>query len=118
MRKRLTATEFSFAMSFADFICYDDCILRKGGHNNGHILTIKELAEDMGVSYDNLRKVVASLVKKGVIGIHKTGSIDKPNIMIKAITVNPYIYCRGSKVNKTILGLFENSKWDEVITTD
>lgn len=65
----------------------------------------------MDMSYDALRKQLNSLVKKGVIGIHKTGCKDKPNALVKAITVNPYIYTKGNNVNKTILGLYEDSMW-------
>ena len=111
LRKYLTPGEFTIALSLADFICYDDCILREGGHHNGKILTIEELAERMDMNYDALRKQLNSLVKKGVIGIHKTGCKDKPNVLVKAITVNPYIYTKGNNVNKTILGLYENSMW-------
>ena len=63
------------------------------------------------MSYDSFRKIISSLNKKGVIGIHKTGCKDKPHITTKAITVNPNIYLKGSDVNETILGLFEESKW-------
>lgn len=111
LRKYLTQGEFAVAMSLADFICYEDCIIRKGGHHNGKILSIKELSIEMDINYDALRKTITSLVKKGVIGIHKTGCKDKPNIMIKAITVNPYIFTKGNNVNKTILGLFEHANW-------
>ena len=111
LRKHLTTNEFTIAISLADFVCYDDCILRKGGHHNGKILTIKELAEEMEIQYDAFRKTITSLVKKGVIGIHKTGCKDNPKIMVKAVTVNPYIYSRGNNVNKTILGLFEHANW-------
>jgi hypothetical protein len=112
LRKYLTQGEFAITMSLADFICYEDCIIRRGGHQNGKILSIKELSEEMDINYDALRKTVTSLVKKGVIGIHKTGCKDNPNIMVKAITVNPYIFTKGNNVNKTILGLFEHSNWN------
>ena len=112
LRKHLTPGEFTIAISLADFVCYDDCILRKGGHGNGKILTLNELAEEMDVNYDTLRKTIASLTKKGVVGIHKTGCKDKPNTLLKAITVNPYIYTKGTNVNKTIAALFSESKWN------
>lgn len=111
LRKYLTQGEFAIAISLADFICYDDCIIRKGGHHNGKILSIKELSAEMEINYDALRKTVTSLIKKGVIGIHKTGCKDNPNVMVKAITVNPYIFTKGNNVNKTILGLFEHTNW-------
>lgn len=113
LRKHLTQGEFTIAVSLADYVSYEDCIVRRGGHGNGKILTIKELADDMEINYDALRKTITSLVKKGVVGIHKTGCKDKPNIVIKAITVNPYIYTKGNNVNKTIVALFEHSNWNK-----
>lgn len=113
LRKNLTQSEFTIAISLADFVCYDDCILRRGGHHNGEILSIKSLAEEMDLKYDSLQKTLNSLIKKGVVGIHKTGCRDNPNIMIKAITVNPYIFSKGKSVNKTILSLFHHSNWNE-----
>lgn len=112
LRKYLTQGEFTVAISLADFVCYNDCILREGGHRNGKILTIQELADEMEMNYDALRKHISSLVKKGVIGIHKTGCKDAPNKMVKAITVNPYIYTKGNNVNSTILSLFSESQWN------
>ena len=63
------------------------------------------------MGYEALRKQINSLVKKGVIGIHKTGCKDKPNVLVKAITVNPYIYTKGNNINETIASLFSCSKW-------
>lgn len=111
IRKNLTGNEALILLGMLDFVSYDDGIIRQGGHGNGKILNTKELAEEMGVQYENLRKVITSLTKKGVIGIHKTGSRDNPDSLIKSIIVNPYIFMRGTKMNKTILGLFEQSKW-------
>jgi lambda repressor-like predicted transcriptional regulator len=79
LRKYLTQGEFTVAVSLADFVSYDDCIIRHGGHQNGKILSIKDLADEMEINYDALRKTITSLVKKGVLGIHKTGCKDKPN---------------------------------------
>lgn len=112
LRKHLTTGEFTIAISLCDYVCYEDCIVRRGGTHKGKILTIKELAEDMEIEYDSLRRTISSLVKKGVLGIHKTGCKDKPDILIKSITVNPNIYSRGNKVSKTAIGLFENSNWN------
>lgn len=111
LRKHLTPGEFTIAISLADFICYEDCILRKGGHLNGKILSIEDLSVEMDMNYEALRKQINSLVKKGVIGIHKTGCKDKPNTLVKAITVNPYIYTKGNNINETIASLFSCSRW-------
>lgn len=117
LREYLTQGEFVVAISLADFVCYEDCILRYGGHGNGKILTIKELSVEMKINYDSLRKTITSLIKKGVIGIHKTGCKDKPSVMVKAITVNPWIFTKGKNVNCTISSLFENTNWNKTKTS-
>ena len=104
LRKKLTQSEFCIAMSLCDWVCYEDFLIRHNGNRNGNILSIRELSAEMGVGYDNLRKIINSLISKQVLGVHKTGNK-------QAITVNPYIYSRGNNVNKTILDLFEHSEW-------
>ena len=111
LRKELTPGEFQIAMSLADFICYEDCILREGGRLNGKILSLMDLSEKMDMNYEALRKQMNSLMKKGVIGIHKTGIGDENRQICKAITVNPYIYSKGCKINKTIESFYSDTKW-------
>lgn len=111
LRKYLTPVEFTIAISLSDFVSYEDCILRKGGHHNGKILGIHELAELMDMNYHSLRRVMYSLNNKGVIAICKIGCKDKPSEKVTAIVVNPDLFMRGVDVNKTALGLFENSNW-------
>jgi hypothetical protein len=66
----------------------------------------------MGLTHEGVRKVIVSLISKGVLGEHKTGSIDNPKILNKCITVNPYIFMKGHSMNRTIIGLFENTEWN------
>lgn len=113
MRKYLTPGEFTIAISLADFVCYEDCIVREGGHHNGKILTISELAEEMEMNYEALRKILSSLKKKGVIAISETGCRDNPKILTKCIIVNPYIFTKGININKTLTGIFNNSNWND-----
>ena len=40
---------FSTAIRLSKFVCYDDCVLRTGGHKNGKILDTKELSDIMNV---------------------------------------------------------------------
>jgi hypothetical protein len=64
------------------------------------------------MTHEGVRKVIVSLISKGVLGEHRTGSIDNPKIINKCITVNPYIFMKGCQMNRTIIGLFENSEWN------
>ncbi len=115
LKKRLSNPEFAVAISLSDYVCYEDCILREGGHKSGKILDVHDLCIKLDMNYEQLRKLIASLIKKGILGTHKTGSADNANILMKSITVNPWIYTRGSKVNKMILGLFEKSGWQSIM---
>lgn len=56
------------------------------------------------------------LKKKGIIGQHETGSINKEldTKMKKVYTVNPYIYFRGVDVNETAKEFYINSGWNEL----
>lgn len=109
LKKRLTDREFAVAIALSDFVCYDDCCLREGGHGNGSILTMKDLAEKLDMTYDNIKKILLSLRKKKILGIFLTGKNDK------TITVNPYIFTRGNNVNKTVITYFENSEWQDLL---
>ncbi len=102
--------EFSTAMSLADFVCYDDCILRTGGHKNGKKLGIKDLADLMKIPEGTLKRNIMNLNKKGVINYSREGS-KKDGYVGEQIVVNPSIYLRGKNVNATAVGLFERSEW-------
>ena len=110
LNKRLTPAEIALLIFLGDYICYEDCVLRKGGFARGRALTVKELADYRGMSYDSFRKIIASLKKKEVIGYHSTGNLET-NTCTKIITVNPYIFCRGKKVSSWIYNFYKNTSW-------
>ena len=68
------------------------------------------------MDYSVVRSLISSLKKKGVIGQHETGSINKEldTKMKKVYTVNPYIYFRGINVNETVKEFYVNSGWNEL----
>lgn len=109
LKKRLTDREFAVAIALSDFVCYDDCCLREGGHGNGKVLTMKNLSEKLDINYNTLKEIMLSLRKKKILGTFITGTNDK------TITVNPYVYTRGSNVNKTVITYFENSEWRDIL---
>lgn len=109
LKKRLTDREFAVAIALSDFVCYDDCCLREGGHGNGKILTMKDLAEKLDIQYNNLKAIILSLRKKKILGVFITGKNDK------TYTVNPYVYTKGNNVNKTVITYFENSEWHDIL---
>jgi len=111
LRKHLTPTEFMLAIALEKYVSYKDCVLR----SNGKVMTMQDIASGLDMDYGTVRRLISSLTKKGVVGIHKTGCIEKPSIMIKVITCNPYIYVRGNDVDKMAITLFEKSGWKKLL---
>jgi hypothetical protein len=107
--KKLTNGEIAFVIKLLPYISFKDGILRD---ENKKILTINNLAEKMELTHEGVRKVLMSLIAKGVLGEHRTGCIDNPKIINKCITVNPFIFMKGKQMNRTIIGLFEKTEWN------
>ena len=112
LSRHLSGSEFNFTIRLAKYVSYKDCILRNGGNPNGKILDAKDLAALMNMDDSNVRRIISSLVKKGVLGKHVTGCKDDPSKQIKTITCNPFIFTRGSKIDNTAISLFVGSRWN------
>jgi len=115
LRKKLKPTEFVFAISLAEFVSYSDGILRKGAHGNGKFLTMEELSKEMDVDYNVVRRIMPALVARGVICKYEVGCVENPKLKVKGYVCNPWIYMRGTVMNRTIIGLFEKSGWRELL---
>ena len=110
-------------LSLADYVCYNDCVLRNQGLQNGRILDIHDLSELLDIPYNTLRKQIALLMKLGILAYAVTGNVnnghhDTETILAKTIVVNPDVYMRGKNVNKTVIALFEKSGWKELKDQD
>lgn len=112
LNKHLSGAEFIFTMRLAKHVSYKDCILRTNGNPNGKILDAKDIAALLEMDDSNVRRLISSLVKKGVLGRHTTGCKDDPSKQFKTITCNPFIFTRGNKINDTAMSLFINSRWN------
>ena len=112
LNKHLSGAEFIFTMRLAKHVSYKDCILRTNGNPNGKILDAKDIAALLEMDDSNVRRLISSLVKKGVLGRHITGCKDDPSKQFKTITCNPFIFTRGNKINDTAMSLFMNSRWN------
>ena len=114
-RELLTPQETQLALFLQDFVCYNDCILRKNGNKQALPLTIEDLyvLYGGGLKFGTFRKQMGSLRKKEVIAYHNSGTPELDNKM-RCITLNPYIFCRGMNVDKWISEYFSNSQWAKV----
>ena len=79
LNKHLSGAEFIFTMRLAKHVSYKDCILRTNGNPNGKILDAKDIAALLEMDDSNVRRLISSLVKKGVLGRHVTGCKDDPS---------------------------------------
>ena len=113
--KCLTTTEFNFVIRLAKHVSYKDCILRTNGNPNGKAFDAKDLSMLFNMDGSKVRRLISSLIKKGILGRHITGCKDDPNQKFKAITCNPFIFTRGSKINNTAISLFIDSRWNTTL---
>lgn len=117
LEKYLTAPEFKFAISLTPHVSYEDCIIRETQDRSSRILNMKDIAEIHNYKYGYVRKIMASLKNKGVIGKHETGSILTEYVGADNVvyTVNPYIYFRGTNILLPTHSFYENSGWKEML---
>lgn len=108
--KELSYSELAFLIFISDFICYEDCALRKGGRRNGNYLTFNDLSDYSGLKSEALKKTIYSLKKKEVIGIHDRNDCKN----VKYYTVNPFIFCVGNKIKKNIVDYYADTKWADI----
>ena len=115
-RMLLTPQEIALLTFLTDYICYNDCILRTNGNKKGNILTVENLADEYGMNYDAFRKLMTSLRKKQIIDYHDKNTVEttKGIIDTRCITFNPYIKCRGKKVDDYIIEHYSSTLWAEI----
>ena len=89
LSRSLTGTESQFINYLISYISYNTGILL---HDNGEKLTRNHMANETGLHINNIDKILKSLVKKQVLGKHKTGR----NI---CFTVNPFIFACNTLVS-------------------
>lgn len=114
MYRELTPTEITMVMGLVRFVSYTDCCLRIDGR--GELMDANDISRELGLDKRKTYRLLASLEKKGVIGYHITGSIltRYKGKLRKVYTVNPFIYCRGRKVNASVYEYYRKSGWRQV----
>lgn len=110
MYKELTPTEIAMVLGLAPYVSYTDCCLR---HKTGELMDANDIATELGIEKRKAYRLLSSLEKKGVIGYHVTGSILKgyEGKLRKVYTVNPFIFCRGVQVNRSVYEYYRKSGW-------
>lgn len=115
-RMLLTPQEIALLTFLTDYISYNDTILRVGGNRKGNILTVEDLADEYGMKYDAFRKIMTTLRKKQIIDYHDKNTVETTKGIIdkRCITFNPFVKCRGKKVDDYIIDHYSSTLWAEV----
>lgn len=115
-RMLLTPQEIALLTFLTDYISYNDTILRVGGNRKGNILTVEDLADEYGMKYDTFRKIMTALRKKQIIDYHDKNTVETTKGIIdkRCITFNPFVKCRGKKVDNYIIDHYSSTLWAEV----
>lgn len=98
LMKSLTTFERAFLFSIATYVGYEDCCLK---YDNGKCLDFNDLVVISGMSRGKASDVLSSLIKSDIIykGINSKGI---------QYFVNPWIYCKGIRINKVLQTMFKN----------
>ena len=99
----LTNGESWLLVKIRFLVSYTDGALRVGGHRNGTILTLKELAEVTGEKYKNLYKLLSGLKKKNICS-----EFIQNETRDKVIAVNPAVILKGKDILKETINHFKN----------
>lgn len=101
-KEKMSSTAMSVCLEMLQYIRYDTGYL---AFENGIKLTLDDIKRKCDfISMTSVVRAVDELVDKKIFAKVKTG---KENNYL----VNPYVFMRGARVNKTLSKTFENSKW-------
>lgn len=109
LHRELTTRENSVLMGLMPFISYKDGVLRC----DNQVLDIKTMSEILGEEYGGFRKAIISLIEKEVLKKIDIKSETNSSKTKKCFVVNPFIFFRGTDVDRSITSEFINSKWAE-----
>lgn len=115
-RMLLTPQEIALLTFLTDYISYNDCILRTNGNRKGNILSVEDLAKEYGMNYDAFRKLMTKLRKKQIIDYHDKNTLSTTVGIIqqRCITFNPYVKCRGKKIDNYVIEHYSSTLWASV----
>lgn len=101
-REKMSSTAMSVCLEMLQYIRYDTGYL---AYENGIKLTLEDIKNKCNfISSVSVIRAIDELVDKKIFARVKTG---KENNYL----VNPYVFMRGARVNKTLSKTFEASRW-------
>lgn len=98
----LSAPATKFLCKFTGYVRYTSNLI---GYNNDTPLTHKKISEIMKCSMVTTKRVMSELVDKKVLARCRIGKSYK-------YFANPYIFCKGSDFNATLVQMFKDYRMD------
>lgn len=111
LMKDLSQAEKAFLFSIAPYVSFDDCHLQYGnGVDIGSEDLVKISRMSRGLTYETIK----SLINKDILYKGK-------NSKNKQYFVNPWLFCKGNRINKVLRTMFKNyrirvfkKKWKDI----
>lgn len=104
LAKSLTGPEMNMVYYLLQYISYESGALK---HHNGQLLTRRFIANEMDLSERTVDRILQGLKAKKVISHNYIGKEVQ-------YYVNPWLFMRGKRINKTLYEMFKNSEWAKV----
>jgi hypothetical protein len=105
LARSLSGSELQMVYCLLPYISYESGLLM---HPNGRALTRECISDATGLGLKTVDRILKSLQDKKVIGKHNSGREIH-------ITVNPWLFMRGKRINRTLYEFFKNSRWAKLI---
>jgi DNA-binding MarR family transcriptional regulator len=96
----LTIGEKALLFFIVPFIGYNDCCIK---HRNNSCMNIEDIIQKTGISKPTVHKSINSLIKKDILYKGK-------NSKEVQIFINPWLFCKGNRINKVLKTMFKNYK--------
>ena len=98
--QELSTIEKAFLFSIVPYISYDDCHLM---YKNKKDIGTEDLVKISGLSRSKVYMVIKTLRQKDII-------YKGENSKTKQYFINPWLFCKGNRLNKVLKTMFKNYK--------
>lgn len=101
LSKSLTGTEMQLVHFLLQYLSFESGVLK---HPNGRFLARSYIAMETGLSERTVDRLLHGLKDKRVLARTTSGREVQ-------YFMNPYLFMRGKRINKTLHEMFKNSRW-------
>jgi hypothetical protein len=100
--ENLNASEYRMCIKLLPYMRYESGLI---AYENGRYLDKKTISEIMKLNIRSIERTLETLTDKKIFARTRMGNEIK-------YYINPFIFMKGTRINKTLYSMFENSKWN------